>query len=110
MEELKEGCSMEDFGALVILALDIGVGYWAKNRGRNPILWFVISVIMTPILAVPILLLMKDYNPNGITNQYLRNAFAKKLGDNESLPVVTALTLLMKKERYVIIRPLLNMQ
>ena len=53
---------------------------------------------------------MKDYNPNGITNQYLRNAFAKKLGDNESLPVVTAPTLLMKKERYVIIRPLLNMQ
>ena len=39
---------MEDFGALVILALDIGVGYWAKNRGRNPILCFVISVIITP--------------------------------------------------------------
>lgn len=45
---------------LVIAAL---IGAWAKSLGRSAIGWFFISIVLTPVVAVILLLIVADVRP-----------------------------------------------
>ncbi|MBC3536177.1 zinc ribbon domain-containing protein [Megasphaera hominis] len=36
------------------------IGIWANHRGRNPIVWGIVSLLLSPLLAAIALALMKD--------------------------------------------------
>lgn len=48
---------MEIIGWLAFCAI---VGYWAKERGRSPLLWGVLSIFISPLLAGVALAMMQD--------------------------------------------------
>ena len=37
----------------------MGIAYWAKLDGRNPTIWFVLAIILTP-LGASVLLMLSD--------------------------------------------------
>jgi hypothetical protein len=39
----------------------MGIAYWAKLDGRNPLVWFVASVALTPIGSSVALMIMDRY-------------------------------------------------
>lgn len=51
---------MEEGVVLLWLAFCVGVGALASSRGRNPVVWFLLAVLISPLLAGIIVLVMKD--------------------------------------------------
>jgi hypothetical protein len=45
----------------IYLLAAMGVAYWAKLDGRNPALWFVNAVVMTPLGASIALMIWDRY-------------------------------------------------
>jgi len=41
----------------------MGIAYWAKLNGRNPLLWFAASVALTPLGASIALMIWGKYFP-----------------------------------------------
>lgn len=48
------------FFFLFWMACAFGVGWLANRSGRNPILWFFLSLIFSPVLTLIAVLLMAD--------------------------------------------------
>lgn len=46
--------------ALIWVGFAIGVAMLAKQRGRGPVVWFLIALPLTPLLAFVILMMLKD--------------------------------------------------
>ena len=44
------------------LLFSAGVGYFAKTKGRNPVGWGALALLISPIIAVIILAVVKDLN------------------------------------------------
>ena len=49
-------------GFLFYAALVAGVGYYAKSKGRSPIIWALIAFIISPLISVIILFFLKNLN------------------------------------------------
>lgn len=47
----------------ICIALCVIPAVMAKRRGRNPVLWFLLGIVTTPILAVILLLILGHDNP-----------------------------------------------
>ncbi len=45
---------------LLLLLFSLFIGYYAHRRGRNTILWTLLSILISPLLAGIILALLKD--------------------------------------------------
>ena len=43
---------------LIAVVLSALVGYWANNRGRNGWLWFVVALLISPLITAIILMIM----------------------------------------------------
>jgi hypothetical protein len=41
----------------------MGIAYWAKLDGRNPLIWFVAGVVLTPLGASISLIIWDKYFP-----------------------------------------------
>lgn len=62
---------------IVYLLLICAVGYFAKSRGRSPIGWVLIAILISPLLASIILLFLKNLN----TYEYKRTPRDVKRGN-----------------------------
>lgn len=89
---------MSDAVGGLLLVADIGIGLWANDRGRNGFLWFFIALFFSPIIAGVILALLKNKNSDSASSRYISTLFAKKLEENQPLPVVAAPTLMLRND------------
>lgn len=89
---------MSDAVGGLLLVADIGIGLWANDRGRNGFLWFFIALFFSPIIAGVILALLKNKNSDSASSRYISMLFAKKLGENQPLPVVAVPTLMLRND------------
>lgn len=46
--------------ALLWVLFALGVGMLAKQRGRSPVAWFLISVVASPLLGLAVVMMVKD--------------------------------------------------
>jgi hypothetical protein len=56
--------------------LSIGVGIAAKSRGRLGFAWFVIAMLITPVLALIFLVVMRQLAPDGQAAAFLQRESA----------------------------------
>ena len=45
-------------GTLVWIALAAALGYYAQQRGRNPWVWGIASLVVSPLLCLVVLLIL----------------------------------------------------
>ena len=70
-------------GALFYCLLVAGVAYFAKLRGRSPLAWAVIALLISPLLSGILLLFLKNLSTDGFRGDTI-DTTAKPVPDHES--------------------------
>jgi hypothetical protein len=63
---------------LIAVVFSALVGYWANNWGRNGWLWFVVALLISPLISAIILLVMGRDKEAGIELEAQRLAAVEK--------------------------------
>jgi len=63
---------------LIAVVFSALVGYWANNWGRNGWLWFVVTLLISPLISAIILLVMGRDKEAGIELEAQRLAAVEK--------------------------------
>ena len=56
-------------GGSLYLVLCVLAAIWAANRGRSGVLWFFISLVISPLFAGIFILVLKDLDPSQMDSE-----------------------------------------